>query len=61
VTARLTIRQGARLRVIGEPLADESYVIAMHPDARSLQEAIDQALIEMREGGELEALLDRWL
>ena len=61
VTARLTIRQGARLRVVGEPLVDESYVIAVHPDARSLQEAIDQALIEMREGGELDALLDLWL
>jgi polar amino acid transport system substrate-binding protein len=61
VTARLYIRQEGRLQVVGEPLYDESYVIAVHPHAESLQKAIDQALIEMRERGELDALLDRWL
>ena len=61
VTARLTVREEARLEIVGEPLYDESYVIAVHPHAKSLQEAIDRALIEMRESGELDALLDRWL
>jgi polar amino acid transport system substrate-binding protein len=61
VTARLYIRQEARLHVVGQPLYDESYVIAVHPHAESLQRAIDQALVEMRESGELDALLDRWL
>ena len=61
VTARLTIRGKAGLQIVGEPLYDESYVIAVHPDAISLQKAIDRALIEMRESGELDALLDRWL
>jgi polar amino acid transport system substrate-binding protein len=61
VTARLSIRGETRLQVVGEPLYDEPYVIAVHPDAQSLREAVDQALIEMRESGELEALLKRWL
>ena len=61
VTARLYIREEALLQIVGEPLYEEPYVIAVHPHARSLQRAVDQALIEMRESGELEALLDRWL
>ena len=36
-------------------------VIAVHPDADSLRAAIDQALVNLRESGELDALLDRWL
>jgi len=61
VSARLFIREEKRLTIVGGPLYDELYVVAVHPHAKSLQEAIDQALIDMRESGELEALLDRWL
>jgi len=61
ISARLAIREGQPLQIAGEPLYDELYVIAVHPDAESLQEAIDQALIDMRESGELEALLDKWM
>ena len=61
VSARLYIRDDPRLQIVGDPLYDESYVIAVPLEARSLQRAIDQALIEMRESGELERLLDRWL
>ena len=64
ISARLALDAsppGARLYVVGEPLYDELYVIAVHPDAASLQAAIDQALVSLRESGELDALLDRWL
>jgi polar amino acid transport system substrate-binding protein len=61
VSARLTIREQGRLQIVGQPLYDESYVVAVHPQAKSLQKAIDRALIEMRESGALDALLDRWL
>jgi polar amino acid transport system substrate-binding protein len=61
VSARLFIRDRGELQIVGDPLYDESYVVAVHPRAHSLQQAIDQALIDMRESGELDALLDRWL
>lgn len=61
VTARLFMRETPGLRVVGKPLYDESYVIAVHPQARSLQQAIDRILIDMRESGQLDQLLDRWL
>jgi ABC-type amino acid transport substrate-binding protein len=68
VSARLYIRglmgEGAAragIQIVGESLYDESYVVAVHPRAKSLQEAVDQALIRLRESGELETLLDRWL
>jgi polar amino acid transport system substrate-binding protein len=63
VSARLYLREpaGQGLWIAGEPLYDELYVIAVHPDAASLQAALDQALSDLRESGELDALLDRWL
>lgn len=64
VSARLYLREsseGADLQIVGQPLYDELYVIAVHPDARTLHAAIDQALIDLRESGELDALLERWL
>jgi ABC-type amino acid transport substrate-binding protein len=64
ISARLYLRESADragLRIAGQPLYDEMYVIAVHPGAVSLQAAIDQALVKLRESGELDALLDRWL
>jgi polar amino acid transport system substrate-binding protein len=64
VSARLYLRASAdraSLQIVGQPLYDEMYVIAVHPDAASLLAAIDQALVNLRESGELDALLDRWL
>jgi len=64
ISARLYLRESAGragLRIVGQPLYDEMYVIAVHPGAASLQAAIDQALVNLRESGELDALLDRWL
>ncbi|MBN1936514.1 MAG: amino acid ABC transporter substrate-binding protein [Anaerolineae bacterium] len=61
VSARLFMRDHPGLRVVGEPLYHESCVIAMDIEAQSLHKAVDQALIDLRESGELDALLDRWL
>lgn len=63
ISARLYLREHSEhdLVLVGQPLYDEPYVIAVHPEAASLQAAIDQALIRLRESGELDALLDRWL
>jgi ABC-type amino acid transport substrate-binding protein len=68
VSARLYIRDrsgvgtaSVGLEIVGDSLYEELYVIAVHPRAESLQEAIDEALVKLRETGELDALLDRWL
>ena len=61
VSARLYIREHPHLKIVDEPLYDELYVVAVHPRAQSLQAAIDQALVKLRESGDLGELLDRWL
>lgn len=61
VSARLYIRRGGHLQLVGEPLYDESYAIAVPHDAAALHRAIDRALIEMRQDGTLDELIDRWL
>lgn len=61
VSARLYLRADPRLAIRGDPLSVESYVIALPIGSTALLEAVDSALIEMRERGELDALLDRWL
>jgi ABC-type amino acid transport substrate-binding protein len=63
ISARLYLRKHPELdlQIVGQPLYDELYVIAVHPDAASLQAAIDQVLIHLRESGELDELVARWL
>ncbi|RPI48217.1 MAG: amino acid ABC transporter substrate-binding protein [Chloroflexi bacterium] len=48
------------LRIAGEPLADVNYVIPVRPDSFRLLSEINRVLLEMREGGTLEMLQERW-
>jgi ABC-type amino acid transport substrate-binding protein len=48
-----------QVRVV-EALTDEPYVIASRARSRRLAEAINQALLELRQSGELDRLLARW-
>jgi ABC-type amino acid transport substrate-binding protein len=60
VSARQFMRPNAgQVRVV-ETLTDEPYVIASRARSRRLAEAINQALLELRESGELDRLLARW-
>lgn len=61
ISARLFLRDVPAFRIAGSTLDDETYHIAVDIKARSLQKAIDEALSEMRESGELEEILDKWL
>lgn len=61
ISARLFMREHPGLQVVGEPLYDESYVMAMDIEAHSLHKAVEQVLSELRKSGELDTLLDRWL
>lgn len=48
------------VRVVGEPLTDERYIIVVRPDSRRLLEEIDSALTDFRQAGLFEQLRARW-
>ena len=53
-------REGG-VKIVGHPLTDELYVIAVRPESHALLRAINEALAEMREDGTLARLRERWL
>lgn len=60
VTAYGYMRGTDDLRLVGEPLTDEPYVIAARPDSPLLMEQVTEALEEWRANGTLEEMLGRW-
>jgi ABC-type amino acid transport substrate-binding protein len=60
ISARQFMRSNASLVRVVETLTDEPYVVASRARSRRLAEAIDRALLELRESGELDRLLARW-
>lgn len=60
VSAYSFIKAEGGVKTVGEPLTDEPYVIAVRPQSRVLLKAINEALLEMREGGALARLRERW-
>jgi ABC-type amino acid transport substrate-binding protein len=50
---------GEAVRIVGA-LTDEPYVIAARIKSPRLAEAVNEALIELKESGTLEELMDRW-
>jgi len=52
-------REGG-VKIVGHPLTDELYVIAVRPESHALLRAINEALAEMREDGTLARLRERW-
>ena len=53
-------RECEGLEFVGEPVQDVNYVIPVRPDSPLLLEEIDDALLEMRQDGTLEALQEVW-
>ncbi len=49
------------LRIVGQPVTDEPYAVAVRAENGALLRAIDAALAEMTADGTLEALQERWL
>jgi ABC-type amino acid transport substrate-binding protein len=49
------------VQVVGDPLTDELYVIALRLDSPLLLKALNEALVELREDGTLERLQEKWL
>jgi ABC-type amino acid transport substrate-binding protein len=60
VSAYQFIATEGGVQVVGHPLTDELYVIAVRLDSPLLLEAINDALVEMREDGTLEGLQEKW-
>jgi ABC-type amino acid transport substrate-binding protein len=52
---------GRGLVVVGEPVVEEPYAVAVHRESRYLLRAIDDALAEMEADGTMEALTEKWL
>jgi ABC-type amino acid transport substrate-binding protein len=48
------------VQVVGDPLTDELYVIAVQLDSPLLLKAVNEVLVEMREDGTLERLQGKW-
>jgi len=49
------------LRISGEPVTGEQYAIVARRDSGALLQALNQALVELRRDGALEALERKWL
>jgi ABC-type amino acid transport substrate-binding protein len=61
ISLRTYIRRHGDIQLVGEPIADEEYVIVLRVHERTLRDAVDEALLEMRQDGTLTQLEDRWL
>jgi ABC-type amino acid transport substrate-binding protein len=53
--------KGFELAIVGDPIIEEPYAVAVHRGSRHLLRAINRALAEMQADGSLEALTGRWL
>lgn len=59
--AKAIVANNSDLIVLEEPLTSEQYAIAVSKDKPALLEAINGALNEMEESGELQTILDKYL
>jgi ABC-type amino acid transport substrate-binding protein len=61
VSALATDGMGERLVIVGPPVIQEPYAVAVHRGSRYLLRAINDALAEMEADGTMEALIAEWL
>ena len=61
ISARQFIRTEGGVRIVGPPVSDELYVVAVRLEDQALLKAINAALVEMRDDGTLSRLADKWL
>jgi ABC-type amino acid transport substrate-binding protein len=60
LAALQAVYAGDGLAIAGEPLADDLYVIAVRRHENALLEAIDGALVALRDDGTLDAIKETW-
>ncbi len=61
ISAHHFIKCEGGVRIVGEPVVDGSYVIAVRYNSVALWSALNQVIQEMRGDGTLDALRDQWL
>lgn len=61
VSAFHAIGEGGGLTVVGEPVVEVPYAVAMRADSRLLLRAVNTALAEMEDDGTLDNLVNKWL
>jgi ABC-type amino acid transport substrate-binding protein len=61
VSALEAIRIESGLTVVGEPVVEEPYAVAVRRDSQRLLRAINEALTEMKADGTIDALKAEWL
>ena len=52
---------GSGLTIVGKPVVEEPYAVAVRRESRHLLRAINQALAEVESDGTMEALMTKWL
>lgn len=60
LTALTYVGQCPGLKIVGEPLTDINYVIAVRPESYRLLGALNELLLEMRRDGTLDLLRETW-
>jgi len=60
ISALSYMRECEGLEVVGEPIYDVNYIIPVRAESFTLLEKLDEALLEMRQDGTMEALQGRW-
>ena len=60
ISALAYTRECEGLQFVGEPIYDVNYIVPVRSDSLLLLEKLDEALLEMREDGTMEALQERW-
>jgi polar amino acid transport system substrate-binding protein len=53
--------KGLGLVIVGEPVVEEPYAIAVKQESRHLLRAINDVLTDMEADGTIEALVERWM
>jgi polar amino acid transport system substrate-binding protein len=60
VSAHHFIKHEGAVKIVGEPVTDESYVIAVGPTSTELLSVLNAALLALRDDGTLIRLRDEW-
>ncbi len=60
VSAHHFIKHEGAVKIVGEPVTDESYVIAVGPTSTELLSALNAVLLALRDDGTLIRLRDEW-